>query len=143
MDIRTQTHKKFITKDSGGNETGYLIPIYNINDAFFKNGRDPQQVYLTVIAKGGRKGPHLHFVRTGFFTCIKGNVKVVLKTPSGYQEHYSGDKYEYLSIEVPTGVPALLVNIGEDEAFVLNMPSPAWTPTMNDEHSADFSDYKP
>ncbi len=39
------------------------------------------------------------------------------------------------------GVPALIQNLGEDDAFVLNMPHPAWRPDMNDEHTADFSDY--
>lgn len=34
-----------------------------------------------------------------------------------------------------------MVNLGDEDAFVLNMPNPAWTPTMNDEHTADFSSY--
>ena len=40
-----------------------------------------------------------------------------------------------------SGVPAALQNICEEEAFVINMPHPAWTPDMNDEHTADFSDF--
>ena len=43
---------------------------------------------------------------------------------------------------MPTGVPAALQNLGQTEAFVLNMPNPAWTPEMKDEYSADFSDFK-
>jgi hypothetical protein len=42
---------------------------------------------------------------------------------------------------VPKGIPAALQNIGNSDAYVLNMPFPAWTPTMNDEHTADFSDF--
>ncbi len=98
---------------------------------------------MTVVAPHGAKGPHLHFIRTGCFTCIKGNVRIVVKTDGRYQEYYSGEAYDYLSVEIPTGTPALVQNLGDDEAFVLNMPSPAWTPTMNDEHTADFSDYRP
>ncbi len=60
-----------------------------------------------------------------------------------YQEHYSGEAYSYLSVEIPAGIPALIQNLGTDDAFVLNMPNPAWTPTMNDEHKADFGDYSP
>ena len=142
MDIRTQKHPRIITKDVNARPNGYLVPLYNIHDEFFLPGSEPQQIYLTVVAHGGRKGPHLHHVRTGFFTCIKGDVKVVLKTSEGFREFYSGENHDYLSIEVPTGVAALLMNIGDEEAFVLNMPNPAWTPTMNDEHSADFSDYE-
>ena len=143
MDLRTMTHKKFLTKNHQGQPTGYLVPIYNIHDGFFKPGKEPQQVYLTVVAPRLEKGPHLHHIRTGFFTCIKGNVRVVVKTAEGYTTYFSGENYEYRSIEVPTGVPALLQNMGDDEAFVLNMPNPAWRPDMNDEHSADFSDYVP
>ncbi len=141
MNIRTQKHPKIVTKTDDGIPNGYLLPIYNVHEKFFTEGREPGQVYLTVIAPGMKKGPHLHHVRTGFFTCIRGDVKIVLKMVSGYLEFFSGDSHDYLSVEVPTGVPALLINIGAAEAYVLNMPSPAWTPTMNDEHKADFSDY--
>ena len=142
MDIRTQPHAKHITKDEAGKPTGYLVPIYNNNDGFFAPGAEPKQVYLSVIAPGLKKGPHLHHIRTGFFTCVRGDVKIVLKTAQGYKELYSGENHRYLSVEVPAGVPALLINTGDGEAFVLNMPSPAWTPAMNDEHTADFSDYR-
>ncbi len=94
-----------------------------------------------MIGPRQHKGPHLHHIRSGFFTCIRGNVKIVLKTPTGYQELYSGESHDYLSVEVPTGIPALLINLSDVEAFVLNMPAPAWTSDMNDEHTEDFSDY--
>ena len=141
MDIRTLEHKKFETRDEAGEVNGFLVPIYNIHDGFFSEGKHPQQVYMTTILPGKLKGPHLHFIRTGFFTCIKGNVKVVLKLEDGYKEFFSGENNEYRSIEVPTGVPAVVQCVGDEEAFLLNMPSPAWTPDMKDEHSADFSDY--
>ena len=83
----------------------------------------------------------MHYIRTGFFTCIKGDAKFVLKTDNGFEEFYSGENYDYLSIEVPTGTPAALQNIGSGDAFVLNMPNPAWTPDMDDEYTADFSEY--
>lgn len=141
MEIKTKTNSKFITKDATATVNGFLVPIYNINDGFFPAGKEPQQVYLTVIAPRQIKGPHLHFIRTGCFTCIKGNARFVLKTPDGYQTFFSGDDHQYLSVIVPTGVPAAMQNLGSEEAYVLNMPTPAWTPNMNDEHDADFSDF--
>jgi dTDP-4-dehydrorhamnose 3,5-epimerase-like enzyme len=143
MELRTQPHRKFVTRDHADQCTGYLVPIYNIHDGFFAPGREPQQVYLTVVAPKCSKGPHLHFIRTGCFTCVKGNVRIVVKTDGHYREYYSGEAHDYQSIEIPVGTPALLQNLGDCEAFVLNMPNPAWTPTMNDEHTADFSDYQP
>jgi len=141
MSIRTIEHKKYLTKNDDGSTNGFLVPLYNIHDQFFATGKDPQQVYLTTVLPGNVKGPHLHFIRTGFFTCIKGNVRVVLKVDNEYQVFFSGEDHEYRSIEVPTGVPAAVQCLGDEEAYMLNMPNPAWTPDMDDEHSADFSDF--
>jgi hypothetical protein len=141
MDIKTKKSPKIVTNDSDGSSNGYLVPLYNINDNFFEKGKEPQQVYLTVIDSGKIKGPHLHYIRTGCFTCIKGNARFILKTEKGYEVFYSGEDYEYQSVIVPTGTPAALQNIGDVQAYVLNMPNPAWTPSMADEYSADFSDF--
>ncbi len=139
--MKTKPNNKIITKNKDGIENGYLVPIYNIHDHFHELGKEPQQVYLTVVKKGEIKGPHLHYLRTGSFTCIKGNVRIVVKVNGDYHEYYSGEDHGYLSVIIDTGIPAAVQNIGEEDAFVLNMPSPAWTPTMDDEHTADFSDF--
>jgi dTDP-4-dehydrorhamnose 3,5-epimerase len=141
MDIQSKPNPKFVTKDREQKPNGYLVPIYNIHDGFFPSGEEPQQVYLTVIAPREIKGPHLHLIRTGCFTCIKGNARFVLKTPTGYQVFYSGEDHDYRSVIVPKGVAAALQNLSEEDAYILNMPNPAWTPTMNDEHTDDFSDF--
>jgi dTDP-4-dehydrorhamnose 3,5-epimerase-like enzyme len=141
MTLRFQSHPRFTTRDQHGAPNGYLVPIYNVHDRFLPEGREPQQVYLTAIAPGAIKGPHLHRVRRGCFTCIKGNIRIIVRTPEGYQEYLSGEDHEYRSVEVPVGVPAALQNLGDEDALVLNMPHPAWTPDMNDEHTADFSDF--
>lgn len=36
MDIQTQKHPKIITKSQAGAPDGYLIPLYNIHDGFFR-----------------------------------------------------------------------------------------------------------
>ena len=141
MTIKQKANKKFLTKSNSGLVNGYLVPIYNIHDGFFPKGEEPQQVYMTVISPNQVKGPHLHFIRTGCFTCIKGNARFILKTDDGYEVIYSGEEYEYTTVIVPTGVPAALENLGDEDALILNMPQPAWTPEMNDEHTADFSDF--
>jgi mannose-6-phosphate isomerase-like protein (cupin superfamily) len=141
MNVRTVEHKKIITTDDTGAINGFLLPLFNIKEKFFKKGKEPQQVYLTTILPFKNKGPHLHHIRTGFFTCILGDVKIILKTSDGYREFKSGENNNYLSVEVPVGVPALVENIGSKEAFILNMPNPAWEPNMKDEFTADYSDY--
>ena len=83
----------------------------------------------------------MHYIRTGFSPALREMQNLFLKTDNGFEEFYSGENYDYLSIEVPTGTPAALQNIGSGDAFVLNMPNPAWTPDMDDEYTADFSEY--
>ncbi|MBL0274390.1 MAG: hypothetical protein IPQ06_15295 [Chitinophagaceae bacterium] len=68
-------------------------------------------------------------------------MRVILKVDNSYEILFSGEDHDYVSIEVPTGVPAAIQCLGNEEAYMLNMPNPAWTPEMNDEHSADFSDF--
>lgn len=142
MRIKSKTNPKIITKDNSNQPNGFLVPIYNVHDGFFDPGKEPMQVYLTVISPRQIKGPHLHHIRNGCFTCIKGNARFVLKTTEGYQVFYSGESHEYRSVIVPAGVPAAAQNLGDDEVYILNMPNPAWTPTMNDEYTADFSDFE-
>ncbi len=141
MKIKTKENKKHMTKDKDDLINGFLIPIYNEKENFFKHGEEPKQVYLTVVAPGCIKGPHLHKIRKGFFTCVKGDVRIVLKINGSYVEYFSGDNYKFLSIEVPTNVPAAIQNIGKEDAYVLNMPSPAWDPNMDDEYTDDFADF--
>ena len=139
--LKQKSNSKFTTYNEDKKENGFVIPIYNVNDSFCEKDKQPQQTYLTVVRPGEIKGPHLHFIRTGYFTCIKGNVRIVVKVKGNYETYYSGEDYNYSSIIIPTGIPAAIQNTGKEDAFLLNMPSPAWTPEMNDEHSADFSDF--
>lgn len=140
--MKTKKNPRIETKDIKGEPNGFLVPIYNDNDSFHDPGKEPKQVYLTVVKKGKSKGPHLHNIRTGFFTCIKGDIKIITKENNKYIEYFSGENYDYLSVIINTGIPALIQNIGKEDAYVLNLPSPAWTPLMNDEYTEDFSGYK-
>lgn len=141
MSIKTKKTQKFITYDAKNEENGFLVPIYNINDKFFDKGYEPEQVYLTVIKPNKIKGPHLHKIRTGCFTCIKGNARFILKENGSYHIIYSGEEYDYQSVIIPTNVGAVLQNLDNEDAYILNMPNPAWTPDMQDEYDDDFSDF--
>jgi dTDP-4-dehydrorhamnose 3,5-epimerase len=139
--LLVQYHPKIITNNREARPNGWLVPIFNVHDGLIDPSRHPRQVYLTVIAPGEIKGPHLHLKRWGLFTCIRGNVRVVVRTENGYEEYPTGEDYEFATIQVPAGVPAALQNIGDEEAYILNMPSPAWHIDDTDEHPASFDDY--
>ncbi len=141
MAVRSKKNPKITTKDRNGRQNGFLIPVFNVHEKFVAAAQHPQQVYVTVVAPGASKGPHLHLKRWGMFTCIKGNVKIVARAAQGYEEHFSGERYEFATIQLPAGVPAALVNVGSEDAYVLNMPAPAWQASDQDEHPASFPDY--
>lgn len=141
MGVKYSKNQKIKTYNSSGEENGFLVPIFNENDNFLKNNDYLKQVYLTVVKPNNIKGPHLHFKRNGLFTCIKGNIRIVTKENNEYKIFFSGENYNYNSILIPKGIPAALQNISEIDAMVINLPSPAWTKEMQDEHSADFSDF--
>jgi dTDP-4-dehydrorhamnose 3,5-epimerase-like enzyme len=141
MKILSFTHPRIATRNAQGGENGFLIPIFNVHDGIVAPEQHPQQVYLPVVAPRSVKGPHLHLKRWGLFTCIQGNIKVVVRTDDGYQEYWSGEAHGYATLQVPAGIPAMLQNLGDDEAYVLNMPAPAWSADDQDEHPVSFGDY--
>lgn len=141
MGVKYSENQKITTYSSSGEENGFLVPIFNENDNFLNNNDYLKQVYLTVVKPNNIKGPHLHYKRNGLFTCIKGNIRIVTKENNEYKIFFSGEDYNYNSILIPKGIPAALQNISDIDAMVINLPSPGWTKEMQDEHSADFSDF--
>ena len=140
MSLRTQKHPKHITKNRFNKPNGFLVPIFNVFDGFISSENFPKQVYITVCDVGEIKGPHLHKKRWGFFTCIKGNAKIIAKTETGYEEYFTGEDYEFSTIEVPAGIPSAIQNIGDIPAYILNMPSPSWHVDDKDEHDVKFDE---
>ena len=141
MPVRTADHPKIQTRDKDGSNNGFLVPIFNVHDAFLAPEQHPKQVYLTVVAPGKVKGPHLHLKRWGLFTCVVGNAKIVVRENGRYQEYLTGVDHAFRTIQVPAGVPAALQNIGDTDAYILNMPSPSWHADDQDEHPVAFDDY--
>jgi dTDP-4-dehydrorhamnose 3,5-epimerase-like enzyme len=133
--------RKVLTRDKRGDSNGWLLPIFNVHDGIVKEQQHPKQVYLTAVAPRSVKGPHLHLKRWGLFTCIRGDVVIVVRTEKGYEEFESGEAHEFATIQVPAGTPAALFNPYDVEAWVLNMPSPSWHPDDQDDHPVRFDDY--
>ena len=138
MPLETHKHPKISTKSSSGDSNGFLIPIYNIHDGFVSEKQHPKQVYVTVCDIGAVKGPHLHLKRWGYFTCIKGNIRVIVCVDGDYEDYFSGEDYDFATIEIPPGTPAAIQNIANERSYVINTPSPAWHIEDQDEHSVEF-----
>lgn len=129
---------KIPTKDANGNPNGYLVPIWNVNEQPLLR---PDQVYLTVVAPGTCKGPHLHMKRRGLFCCISGDITITTRENGEYKTECSGEHFDYKIIEVPAGVPAYICSWRKRKALVLNMPSPAWSADDPDEWPVE--DWRP
>ena len=134
MTLRVLAHPRIPTRGPNGTENGFLVPIYSLHGGFIPAEHRPEQVYLTVCRPGMRKGPHLHLKRWGYFTCIRGNVRIVARLADGYAVEHTGETYGFATIEVPAGVPAMIENIGDVDAYVLNTASPAWRQDDQDDH---------
>lgn len=121
------------TKDAAGNPNGFVLPIWHVDE-----GPAIDQVYLTVVAEGAVKGPHLHMKRRGLFCCIRGNVRIVWRDQAGgYHEVDAGQR-----VEIAPGTPAAIYNIGQGDAYVLNMPSPPWRSDDQDEWPVENWEYE-
>ena len=140
--IKCKKNKKYITKNNSGNPNGFVVPIINKHDKFVEDEQWPQQVYMTVASPNEIKGPHLHLKRWGLFTCIKGNVKIVVKINEQFYEYFWEKNMNIKQFKYQPEFLAALINIGNEDAYILNMPSPAWHADDLDEWEVSFDSYK-
>lgn len=116
------------TRDAKGHANGWLLPLWNANT---KPELRPDQVYLTVVAPGCVKGPHLHMKREQRYYLIKGDAEVITRADGEYTITllWPGDW-----MVVPAGIPSQIRNGNPaEEAWIINMPSPAWSKEDQDE----------
>jgi len=137
--VKVKKNQKHISKNRIGKENGYVIPIVDVIDAFPELGKFPRQVYLTVVAPGEIKGPHYHKIRYAMYTCIRGNIKVVVKINDTYEVYYSGENYNYATIWVETGFATAIINLErERESMIINTPCPSYLECPDDEYDVTF-----
>jgi dTDP-4-dehydrorhamnose 3,5-epimerase len=125
------------TKDDAGRENGYLVPIWHVDQ-----GPQVSQVYATVVAPGGVKGPHMHLRREGRFTCVSGEAVIVTRKDGVYESHFVGGRHGFSTLVIPVGVAAAIYNLGTEDAMILNMPHPPWRADEPDEHPVDGWEYR-
>jgi len=121
-----QDAKKVITYDHSQKENGFLVELY-------KDG-DKTTAYLTAAAPGAFKGYHLHRVREARYVCVKGKMKIILYKPgTSEREEFILDSSKPQRLFIPKDIATGLENIGEEEAWLVNYPDPAYDPSLVDE----------
>ena len=142
MRTRVIEEKKLTTRDIQSKEpNGILVSLWKDWEKIFRD--DPKQVYLNICAPKSVKGPHLHLKRFDHFVCIRGKIRFIVKWDKEYEEvEADADKDPCLKIvEVPPAIPCAIQNIGEGDAWFLNLPNPAWHPDDPDDHPVEFENY--
>lgn len=121
---RLEEAKKVTTIDPSKNENGFLIEL-------FKNG-EKTEVYLSATKPGMFKGYHLHRVRAARYVCLKGKMKIILYHNKVREEYILDASYPQ-RLFIPPNVATGLLNIGDEDAWLVNYPDPAYDPSLKDE----------
>lgn len=124
MGLILEDCKKVTTFDSSKEENGFLVEL-------FKN-QEKTELYLSAIKPSGFKGYHLHRVRSARYYCVKGKVKVITYI-DGKREENILDSANPQRLFIPANVATGLENIGEEEAWLINYPDPAYDPNLKGE----------
>jgi dTDP-4-dehydrorhamnose 3,5-epimerase-like enzyme len=127
---RTEEAKKVPTRDHSGNDNGFLIELFKD-----KESGEKTEVYLTAAAPGAFKGYHLHRVRAARYVAIKGKMKITLYSPGdpNSKEEHILDSATPSRLFIPKDIATGLENIGDEEAWLINYPDPAYDPSLTDE----------
>jgi len=132
-----ERHQTKDTTDSHIN--GELTVIWRDWDNLIKN--HPKMVYVNSVNPGEIKGPHIHKNRTTYFSCIHGNVILVIQDQKGKFHEIKIDSEKPVLITVPNGIAAAIVNPATKIAKVLVLADIAWKPNDNEMINVDFSAY--
>ena len=132
--------EKHETKDNQDQHVnGSLTVVWRDWDNLIKN--HPKMVYVNSINPGEIKGPHVHKNRTTYFSCISGNVVLVIQDNDGKFHEVKADSEKPVLITVPNGIAAAIVNPTTKIAKVLVLADIAWRPNDNEMKDVSFDDY--
>ena len=131
VDLKLEPAKKVLTYDAQGRQNGWLMELYKDKETGQKT-----EAYLTAALPGAFKGYHLHRVRAARYVAVKGKMRIICyrrQNDKWKPEEFilSADQPQRLFI--PKNVATGLENIGEEEAWLVNYPDPAYDPSLKDE----------
>lgn len=118
----TEKAKKVPTFDLNGKENGFLMELFK--------DKDKTVAYLSATYVGGFKGFHMHRVRAARYICLKGSMKIILYLNNTKEEHILsvGDR-----LYIPPNIPTGLLNVSNEESWLINYPDPPYDPSLKDE----------
>ncbi len=124
VQVKEEECKYIPTYDLQQQKNGFL------QEMFISDGKT--LCYLSCAKPGAFKGYHLHRVRGAGYVCVKGTMIIILYVNGKRGEHI-------LSVEnrkrlyIPPNTPTGLENIGQEDAWLINLPDPPYDPNLKDE----------
>lgn len=119
-------------------EDAKIVETFDVNrqkngflEEMFKDG-EKTTVYLSVTLPGMFKGYHLHRVREARYFILKGRMKIILYK-DGVREEYILDAIKPQRLFIPNNVATGLLNVGQEEGWLVNFPDPPYDPNLKDE----------
>ena len=132
--------EKYQTKDiTDSHINGELTVIWRDWDNLIKN--HPKMVYVNSVNPGEIKGLHIHKNRTTSFSCIHGNVVLIIQDHDGKFHEIKADSEKPVLITVSNGIASAIVNPTTRIAKVLVLADIAWKPNDNEMKNISFDDY--
>jgi dTDP-4-dehydrorhamnose 3,5-epimerase-like enzyme len=130
-ELKLEPAKKVPTKDNSGNPNGWLMELFKDKETGQKT-----EAYLTCALPGAFKGYHLHRVRAARYVAIKGKMKITCYENKGgkwVSTEFILEAGKAERLLIPKNVATGLENIGDEEAWLINYPDPAYDPSLKDE----------
>jgi dTDP-4-dehydrorhamnose 3,5-epimerase len=135
-----QELEKHETKDVlNSHVNGELTVVWRDWDNIIKD--HPKMVYVNTVNPGEIKGPHLHKNRTTYFSCIHGNIVLVIRSDDGEFHEIKSNSEKPSLVCVKNGIAAAIINPTNDIAKVLVLADIAWRANDNEMENIDFVDY--
>jgi len=132
--------ERHTTKDIHDSHTnGDLTVIWRDWDNIIK--KMPKMVYVSSVNPGEIKGPHLHKNRTSYFSCIHGNILIIIQDKKGNYNEIELFAENPKLVSVPNGVAVAIVNPTNKEAQVIVLADIAWKPNDNEMINVNFNGY--
>lgn len=129
--VTQEDAKKVQTYDASKNENGWLIELFKDKETNLKT-----EVYLSAALPGAFKGYHLHRVRAARYICLKGIMKIITyerQNNSWVRSEHVLDASKPSRLFIPKDTATGLVNIGDEDGWLVNYPDPSYDPALKDE----------
>lgn len=124
-------------------ERGLLMEMLRSDDPDFQKFG---QVYVTMVHPGVAKAWHLHKVQTDHFVCVGGTAKVVLhdtrdSSPTkGETDEFIVGWQDQRRIQIPPLVYHGFAAVGDEPAYIVNIPTELYDYEHPDEYRLPFDD---